>query len=103
MAFIRANLQLVGPSGGNAPHIWSYASTDAAATVGADDYFVTPVDMSTVFNAGDQIHQIDPATGGVDAPLTLTTASVFIVTNIVRGVGGVTGQVDTIINAWTIT
>jgi len=99
MAYDRDYVQLIGPSGGRSPSLWSYISTDALAVVEADDYFVL---MSNELRVGDMIHSVDPATGGVDAPLTLTTATLLIVTKVVKASAGVTGEVDTIANAWTI-
>lgn len=55
MAFNRDYLQLVGPSGGAAPRVWTYKTDDAAGTVDGATYWASAGD---VLQVGDIIHRI---------------------------------------------
>lgn len=92
MAFDRNYFNLVGPSGGRGPRIWTYISTDAAATVDDADYFI---DVADEVRCGDLIWVVDPGTGTVDNPTTATTVNMFVVLTAVGKKDGGTVTVTT--------
>ena len=92
MAFDRDYFNQIGPSGGRGPRLWTYISTDAAATVDDADYFIEVADE---VRCGDVILAVDPATGTVDNPTTATTVSWYVVITAVGKKDGGTVTVTT--------
>jgi len=72
MAFSRDGLTRIGSGTGSAPSIWSYASTDAIATVNTTAYFN---DASAELGIRDVILVTDTATPTTNWCVVLTNAA----------------------------
>lgn len=64
MAFVATNFQPIGgqAKAGNAPQMWSYTTTDAAATVDTSGYFN---DVAGLVKVGDLIYRVTTSAGAV--------------------------------------
>ncbi|NDB57819.1 hypothetical protein EB001_05180 [bacterium] len=83
MAFSSTGLQPIGgqSKAGNAPQMWSYTTTDAAATVDTSGYFNS---VASLLKVGDLIYRVTTSSGAV------STAGLHIVMTI-----SAAGVVDT--------
>lgn len=92
MAFDKTGLNLVsGSKAGNAPQIWSYMTTDAAATVDTSGYFdngtTTNTGIRSLMQVGDLIYRVTLSSG------SFSTAGLHVVTSNASGVIDVTDAV----------
>lgn len=89
MAFDKTGLNLVsGSKAGNAPQVWAYMTTDAAATVDTAGYFdngsTTNTGMRNLMKIGDLIYRVTLSSGA------FSTAGLHVVTGNASGVVDVT-------------
>jgi hypothetical protein len=85
MAFSSTGLNLVsGSKAGNAPQIWSYKTTDAAATVDTAGYFdngsTSNTGMRNVMKVGDLIYRVTTSGG------SFSTAGLHVVITNASGI-----------------
>jgi len=80
MAFNSTNFQPIGgqAKAGNAPQMWSYTTTDAAATVDTSGYFNS---VAGLLKVGDLIYRVTTSAGAVSTAgqhvvLTISAAGV---------------------------
>lgn len=85
MAFNSTNFQPIGgqAKAGNAPQIWSYTTTDAAATVDTSGYFNT---VASLVKVGDIIWRVTTSSGSVSTAgqhvvMTISAAGVVDVSD----------------------
>jgi hypothetical protein len=79
MAYDSAGLNSAGAQSkaGNAPALWTYTTTDTAATVDTSGYFNS---ASSLFNVGDIIFRVTTSSGAV------STAGMHVVVSNASGV-----------------
>ncbi|MEY4338106.1 MAG: hypothetical protein RL680_1001 [Actinomycetota bacterium] len=79
MAYDSAGLNSAGAQSkaGNAPALWTYTTTDAAATVDTSGYFNS---AASLFNIGDIIFRVTTSSGSV------STAGIHVVMTNASGV-----------------
>ena len=99
MAFDRDYFNLVGPSGGRGPRLWTYIEDNTIGNIDADDYFLEVADE---VRAGDVILVIDIATGTIDNPTTNTSVTWLVVVTAVGKKDGGTATVTTFANALSL-
>lgn len=92
MAFAQAGFNPIGgqSKAGAAPQIWSYTTTDTAATVDSSGYFNA---MASLLKVGDLIYRVTTSSGSV------STAGLHVVMSI--SAAGVVDVADT--TAMTVT
>lgn len=80
MAFNSTNFQPIGgqAKAGNAPQMWSYTTTDSAATVDTSGYFNS---VASLLKVGDLIYRVTTSSGAVSTAgqhvvLTISAAGV---------------------------
>lgn len=75
MAFDAAGLNAAGgqSKAGNAPQMWTYTTTDAAATVDTSGYFNS---IASILKVGDLIYRVTTSSGSV------STAGLHVVMSI---------------------
>lgn len=80
MAFSTTGFQPIGgqSKAGNSPQIWSYTTTDAAATVDSSGYFNT---VNSILRVGDLIYRVTTSSGavstaGLHVVMTISAAGV---------------------------
>ena len=80
MAFSTTGFQPIGgqAKAGNCPQIWSYTTTDTAATVDSSGYFNT---VNSILRVGDLIYRVTTSSGavstaGLHVVMTISAAGV---------------------------
>lgn len=80
MAFSSTGFQPIGgqSKAGNAPQMWSYTTTDAAATVDTSGYFNS---VASLLKVGDVIYRVTTSSGavstaGLHVVMTISAAGV---------------------------
>lgn len=85
MAFNVTNFQPIGgqSKAGNAPQMWSYTTTDSAATVDTSGYFNS---VASLLKVGDMIYRVTTSSGAVSTAgqhvvMTISAAGVVDVSD----------------------